>query len=520
MAQIVVVGAGVVALGTAMLLAGDGHQVVVLERDPEGPPADPVEAWERWQRPGLNQFRMAHAFLSGFRTVVDAELPEVSKALQDAGALRLNFIRDVLPKEISGGWRDGDERYEWLTGRRVLVEAVLAAAAESTPGVEIRRGTAVAGLISGASALTGVPHVTGVRTKAGEVIMADLVVDMSGRRSGLPGWLQDIGARRPSEELEDSGFLYFGRHFRSADGSVPPMMGPAQIHWGSISSLTLPADNGTWAVAVVTCSKDTVLRSLREPDHWEALVRGLPLVAHWLDGTPIDDGVQVMGRLEDRYRGFVVDGNPVATGMVAVADSWACSNPANGRGASIGMLHALTLRDQLRAVGLDDPAVFAEAFHAATAETVEPWYRATVTSDRHRLGEIEAGILGVTYDSPDPAYQLEKASNAAFARDPECMRANFDITFVLRAPEEVFARPGLRDKTLQLGSGWRDEQPFGPTREQLLALASALQKEARWHGWMSTGSVSSTRSPVKAGRWCCCTAFPTPAGSGGIRCRR
>jgi len=54
------------------------------------------------------------------------------------------------------------------------------------------------------------------------------------------------------------------------------------------------------------------------------------------------------------------------------------------------------------------------------------------------------------------------------------MRANFDIRFVLKTPEEVFARPGLRDKILQLGSGWRDAQPFGPTREQLLALVSAL----------------------------------------------
>jgi 2-polyprenyl-6-methoxyphenol hydroxylase-like FAD-dependent oxidoreductase len=473
MGQIVVVGAGVVALGTAMLLAGDGHRVIVLERDPEGPPSDPVEAWERWQRPGLNQFRMAHAFLGGFWAIVDAELPRVSKALQDAGGLRLNFIRDVLPAQMSGGWRDGDERYEWLTGRRALVEAVLAAAAETTPGVEVRRGVAVAGLTSGASAQTGVPQVTGVRTKDGESIPADLVVDMSGRRSALPGWLQDIGARQPSEELEDSGFLYFGRHFRSADGSVPPMIGPAQIHWGTISSLTLPADNGTWSVVVVTSSKDTALRSLREADRWEAVVRGLPLVAHWLDGTPINDGVQVMARLEDRYRGFVVDGNPVATGVVAVADSWACSNPANGRGASIGMLHALTLRNQLRVVDVDDPAAFTEVFHTATTETVEPWYRATLTSDRHRLGEIEAGMRGVSYDSPDAAYQLEKALDAVGSQDPDCLRANFDIRFVLRTPEEVFARPGLRDKVLQLGSGWRDERPFGPNREQLLALVSA-----------------------------------------------
>jgi hypothetical protein len=235
----------------------------------------------------------------------------------------------------------------------------------------------------------------------------------------------------------------------------------------------LPADNGTWAIALVTASKDMALRPLRDADRWEAVVRALPLVAHWLDGTPIDDGVQVMARLEDRYRGFVVDGTPVATGVVAVADSWACSNPACGRGASIGMLHALTLRVQLRAVGLDDPAVFGDAFHTATAETVEPWYRTTLTSNRHRLGEIEASIRGAAYDSPDPAYQLEKALGEAVQQDPDCLRANFDIRFVLRTPEEVFARPGLRDKTMELGSGWREEEPFGPTRAQLLELASA-----------------------------------------------
>jgi 2-polyprenyl-6-methoxyphenol hydroxylase-like FAD-dependent oxidoreductase len=331
----------------------------------------------------------------------------------------------------------------------------------------------VAGPLTGASAQTGVPHVTGVRTRDGERIEADLVVDMSGRRSALPGWLEDIGARRPSEELEDCGFVYFGRHFRPANGSVPPsFLGPPQIHWGTVSSLTLPADNGTWAVVMVTGSKDTALRSLREPANWAAVLRGLPLVAHWLDGIPLDDGVQVMARLEDRYRGFAVDGKPVATGVVAVADSWACSNPANGRGASIGMLHALTLRNQLRAVGLADPATCVAAFHAATTETVEPWYRATLATDRHRLGEIEAGIAGVGYDSPDPAYQLEKALDAAFQQDPDCVRAATDIGFVLRPPHEVFARPGLRDKALRLGSGWRDAEPIGPTRDQLLALAS------------------------------------------------
>jgi 2-polyprenyl-6-methoxyphenol hydroxylase-like FAD-dependent oxidoreductase len=260
MARIVLIGAGVVGLGAAMLLAGDGHQLTVLERDPAMPPAEPVDAWERWQRPGVNQFRLPHSFLARFRAVLDAELPEVAAALQAAGGLRRNFIRDVLPAEMTGGWRDGDERYEVLTGRRPVVEAVFAAQAEKAPGVEVRRGTAVTGLLSGAAALPGVPHVVGVRTKAGESIPADLVVDMSGRRSALPDWLQGIGAQRPAEELEDSGFMYYGCHFRSADGSLPTMLGPAVMHWGTITSLTMAADNGSWAVGIVTGSNDKALR--------------------------------------------------------------------------------------------------------------------------------------------------------------------------------------------------------------------------------------------------------------------
>ncbi len=89
---------------------------------------------------------------------------------------------------------------------------------------------------------------------------------------------------------------------------------------------------------------------------------------------------------------------------------------------------------------------------------------------RHRLGEIEAGVRGATYDSPDEAYQLEKSLQVAIRQDPECVRAFLDTRLVLRTPQEVFDRPGLRDKVLELGSGWRGAPTLGPTREELLAL--------------------------------------------------
>ncbi len=215
MAEIVVTGGGVGGLSAAMLLAEDGHDVTLLERDGAEPPP-PTEAWESWERRGVNQFRLLHFFMPRFRLALEQELPHVAKALEAAGALRLSLI-GAVPETLTGGTRPGDGDFESLTGRRPVIEAVMGAAAASTPGVTVRRGVAVAGLVAGAQAIRGVPHITGVRTAAGEEIAADLVVDATGRRSALPDWLEAAGARRPVEELEDSGFVYYGRHFRSAE---------------------------------------------------------------------------------------------------------------------------------------------------------------------------------------------------------------------------------------------------------------------------------------------------------------
>ena len=59
---------------------------------------------------------------------------------------------------------------------------------------------------------------TGVLIEGGRAIRADLVVDCGGRRSALGSWLDAVGARPPAEEREDSGFVYYGRHFRSRTG--------------------------------------------------------------------------------------------------------------------------------------------------------------------------------------------------------------------------------------------------------------------------------------------------------------
>jgi flavin-dependent dehydrogenase len=354
-----------------------------------------------------------------------------------------------------------------LTGRRPFVEAVIAGLAAAEPNVEIMRGAAVRGLLADGS--NGVPHVAGVVTDAGEELRADLVVDASGRRSQLPAWLAALGARTAYEELDDCGFVYYGRHFRSADGSLPAALGPPLQHYESISLLLLPADNGTWGIGVVASAADASMRAARHLDVWTRTVSSYPLAAHWLDGEPISD-VAVMAKIEDRYRRYSDADGPVATGVVAVADSWACTNPSVGRGASIGLLHAVCLRDLLREIPPGD-AAFAMRWDEVTAEVVEPFYRDTLAFDRHRLAEIDAQIAGVPYETEDPGWLLGQALARASGKDPDLLRAFADIVSLHERGVDVMARPGIADKAIALG-GRDDTPPLGPNRQELLAIVS------------------------------------------------
>jgi 2-polyprenyl-6-methoxyphenol hydroxylase-like FAD-dependent oxidoreductase len=468
--RVAVLGSGVGGLTTGMLLANDGHDVTVLERDPAPPPTHPTACWDDWERRGVNQFRMIHYFLPRFRQVLEAELPEAAAQLRAAGATEYSVIANA-PEAFTGGSRADDGRFVALTARRPVAEAALARAAEATAGLDVRRGLAVVGPTTGAAGPDGVPHVTGVRLEDGSEVSADLVVDAGGRRSQLPGWLAEVGAAPVPEELEDCGFAYINCHFRSPDGSLPPMFAPLLSHYGSVSILTLPADNGTWGLGIVVSAKDAELRGLRDPDVWRRTVQAFPLVAHWLEGEPIQD-VTSITKVEDRHRSLVVDGTPIATGVVAVADAWACTNPSVGRGSSIGLVHGVALRNVVRKHGGDGPGALERAFHEATMAETEPLYRDTLAYDRHRLAEIEAAIAGRRYDPGDPMWELTKSLEHGATGDPDVFRDYVSVTALLQRLEDVRAKPGFEARARELGAGWREAEVVGPDRAELVALAA------------------------------------------------
>ena len=465
MADVVIIGGGLGGLSTAMLLALDGHRATVLERDPAPPPPDPDAAWESWNRRGVNQFRMPHLLLPRWRELVERELPDLAACCDRLGAYRYSFLDT---RRAAGERRDGDERFDGLTGRRPMIELAVATTAAATSGVAVRRGVGIAGLLHDSDG-SGPPHVTGVRTEAGDDLAADLVIDCSGRRSQLPQWLAGVGAAAPAEEHEDSGFVYYARHFRSGDGVMPDGEWQPHVPHGSVATLTMPADNGTWSIAIIAASDDAELRGLRHADRWHAAVARMPESAAWAEAEPLGD-VAVMAKLEDRRRRLVVDGEPVATGIVAVGDAWACTNPSLGRGAALGLLHACALRDLLREVAPTDRRGFALRWQEVTDATVGPWYDATVAYDRNRLADMRSARTGATRDA-DPVWETTKALQKAATVDPDALRAFVSVVSVQELPmPAMMSVPDLFERVGRLAP--EIGEPPGADRDELVAAAA------------------------------------------------
>src|SRR5262245_21965769 len=140
MARILVLGAGICGLATAILLARDGHDVVVLARDAEPARSTPEDSLTSWSRSGVAQFRQPHFILARARHLLDAELPDVRDALLGAGALAFDMLSTMPPTVADRTRRPGDERFITLTGRRPAVEHVFATTAAAEPRIEVRRG--------------------------------------------------------------------------------------------------------------------------------------------------------------------------------------------------------------------------------------------------------------------------------------------------------------------------------------------------------------------------------------------
>ena len=466
MARIVVIGGGLIGLATAVMVAKQGHDVTVLERDPDPLPETPHEAWTCWKRQGVMQFRQPHFLLPQARRVLDDELPEVIPALQNADAVSCSPL-SALPATLADrALRPGDDKFRTYNARRPVLEHALATVADKW--VETRRGGRAVGLMT-----SGSRHVTGVWLHNRKELPADLVIDAMGRASPLPTWLTAAGAGEMSERAEHSGFLYYSRFFRARPGEEPPpMRAGAVTPYGCYSVLTVPSDARTWSVTVCTHSRDRVLKTLRDEAKWTRLVSASPAHAHLLDGEPVT-GVLTAGGDMSRVRHLVCRGVPAATGILTAGDSWSCTNPALGRGVTFGLMHAVIIAEVV-AEHLGQPLALSLAYDRLTREHLVPWYRNSAALDAQCLERIAAAIEGrpprPPGESPDYAAAVMRDVLTASARDADVFRAYLEMMLMLAPPQEIFSRLGIREKIAAAAAGHGPPAAPGPSRAEVLKI--------------------------------------------------
>ena len=481
--QITVVGGGVSGLSSALSLARLGHAVTVLERDDTPMPLTADAAFE-WDRRGAPQVRHSHAFLARLHNLLRDAYPDVLQSLLRAGATEMRF-GDDLPPTIDNFRREaGDDDLVMLACRRTTFEWVLRRAALDEGGVEFRTGVAAEGFVS--DGRPGRPRITGVRTAGGGVIDADLVVAAAGRRSVVPDWLTALGAPAAPEQVEDTGIVYFSRFYRLREGAeFPPRSGPIGGDLGYLKYGVFVGDNRSFSVTLATPVGDEVLRkALTDPAVFDQTARHLVATADWLDGRaePLTDDVHVMAGLMNRWRDYVVDGEPVATGVVPVGDAVLCTNPLYGRGCSTAFWGAHLLTGAVEAFG-DDGREVALAYDASMRAEIYPWYRNGVEQDAEARRVAAAILAGIDPDgdASDPRTFMRAVFRdgllPAMRTDAVVLRSFFRTFNLLEAPDAMAKNSDVGARVL---AAWNDranrppEALLGPRRRsELLALIAA-----------------------------------------------
>jgi 2-polyprenyl-6-methoxyphenol hydroxylase-like FAD-dependent oxidoreductase len=354
--------------------------VTVLERD--GFPDTDIP------RKGVPQGPHAHGLLSRGRCVIEDFFPGWTEGVVEAGGIRVDVVRDVAWFGHGVALKQAPSDLEGLLASRPVLEGHVRRRLLALPGVRAIQNCAALGLVASEdrSAIKGVRVRLGNGQENGHskgdehTILADLVVDATGRGSLTPAWLEALGYQRPEEERIDVGIGYTTRLYRRQAGEL----------CGKVAVVVAGNDPNWRNGAILFQSEDCWIVSIggyfgdHAPDDaqmFAAYAGSFPtpeirdIVAH---AEPLGDFVSYRypANVRRRYERLV----RFPRNFLVFGDAVSCFNPIYGQGMTVAAQEAIVLRDTLREAGTG----LARRFFAAAGRIVDvPWDIAVGNDLRH-----------------------------------------------------------------------------------------------------------------------------------------
>jgi 2-polyprenyl-6-methoxyphenol hydroxylase-like FAD-dependent oxidoreductase len=423
----VVIGGSITGLLAAAALT-EFADVTVVERDtlPEGP--EP--------RRGVPQARHAHLVWSGGVKAFDELLPGLVGEIVASGGRLAHIMGDMVSRAPNEIWfrRFTSTHHRNLVCSRDLLDAVTRARVLADEHITLRQNTTVLGLLGDSA------RVTGVRARTGEaelVLVADLVVDASGRGSHAPRWLTELGLPQVTEREVNAGVAYATRLYR-APGTCAATAFPIvnvqanPAHTPGRGGIILPVEDGRW---IVTLSGTRGGEPTSDPDAFTDFALGLgdPVIGELIKGAePLGDIATTRSTANRRrYYEKLTDW---PDGFTVLGDAVAGYNPVYGHGLTVAAQCALALRTVLRTAALTAPGTARRLQRAAARPVAAAWDLA-VGQDAFYPGAAET-----------PPTALERflarfvdRAVATGARNPRALAALLDVMSLERPATRLFS---------------------------------------------------------------------------------
>ena len=240
----IVIGASMGGLLAARALSEFFANVTVMERD--GFPAADIP------RKGVPQGRHAHGLLARGGEVIEAFFPGWTDEVVASGGRRGDVVGDVVWVGHGITLKSGPSDMIGVLASRPVLEGHVRRRLLALPNVRAIENCAVQRLV----ATSDKAAVQGVRVKIGngeeQEVLADMVIDASGRGSSSPAWLEGLGYARPEEERVEIGIGYttrvYRRHPTDLGGKTALVIAGSSPNWRNGAVLFQTEDR--WIVSI------------------------------------------------------------------------------------------------------------------------------------------------------------------------------------------------------------------------------------------------------------------------------